>query len=296
MTSASVIHVTGLAKHYGDICAVRDISFETKENRITCFLGRNGAGKSTTIKMLLGMIRPTAGSAHVLGHRIDDEKQSVLIRRDVAYVGEDKGLYHYMTVAQLIQFTRAFYRTWRPEIEKKLLKEYELRPNQQVKSLSKGMRTKLSLLLAFARQPRLLILDEPTEGLDPVSIEEHLQAVREISSTGTTVFFSSHQLGEVERIADHVLMIDRGELVLDRALDALRKDFYAVRARFETELLIQQLRAGGVQRMRQEGSQVVILTESNVQDVLERVRSLGGTSVEAAPADLREIFLQTVRA
>jgi ABC-2 type transport system ATP-binding protein len=295
MTAPSSIEVAELTKHYGEIHAVRGISFHTKANGIACFLGRNGAGKSTTIKMLLGMVRPTSGKAHVLGYRIDDERQSVLIRRSVAYVGEDKGLYHYMTVAQIIRFTRAFYDTWQSDIEKKLLKEYDLRSNQTVKSLSKGMRTKLALLLAFARQPRLLILDEPTEGLDPVSIEEHLQAVREISSKGTSVFFSSHQLGEVERIADHVLMIDRGELVLDRPIHALRKDFYAVRARFETESQLQRLRAGGVHRMRQEGSQVVILAESNVQDVVERVRAMGSSSVEVAPADLREIFLQTVR-
>lgn len=147
--------------------------------------------------MLLGMIRPTAGSGTVLGKQITDAEQNRELRRRVAYVAEDKPLYRYMTVEQTIRFASSFYPDWRTEIEKKLLQDYELPVRQKGKMLSKGMRTKLALLLVFARRPELLILDEPSEGLDPVGIEHFLQLLVARSAEGASVFFSSHQ------IADH---------------------------------------------------------------------------------------------
>jgi len=177
MTSKLIIETHGLTKQYDKFKAVLDLSLAVESKRITGFLGRNGAGKSTTIKMLLGMIRPTAGTARVLGYDITDPAQSLEIRRRIAYVGEDKGLYGYMTVGELIRFTRSFYQDWRPEIEERLLREYQLPLGRKVKKISKGMRTKLALLLALARRPELIILDEPSEGLDPVSTDELLQTM-----------------------------------------------------------------------------------------------------------------------
>jgi ABC-2 type transport system ATP-binding protein len=127
----------------------------------------------------------------------------------------DKQLYQYMTVEEVIGFTKSFYTDWQPEIEQRLLKEYQLPRGRKVKALSKGMRTKLALLLALSRRPALLILDEPSEGLDPVSIEELLQSLVDAAADGTTIFFSSHQIAEVERVAEHVCIIDHGKLVMD---------------------------------------------------------------------------------
>src|SRR5206468_5156573 len=129
------------------------------------------------------------------------------------------------TVGQMIAFTRSFYVDWDRDIEQGLLKQFELPPQRRVKALSKGMRTKLALLLALARRSRLLILDEPSEGLDPVSIEELLQALVAAAADGTTVFFSSHQIAEVERIADRVCILDRGRLVADVSLDYMRQEY-----------------------------------------------------------------------
>src|SRR5438105_12332284 len=213
MTNDNVIVTQALRKFYGTMEAVRGLHLSVGRNRITAFLGRNGAGKSTTIKMLLGMVRPSAGTGTVLGKQITDAEENRELRRRVAYVAEDKPLYGYMTVEQTIRFVRSFYADWRSDIASKLLNEYKLPPQRKVKSLSKGMRTKLALLLALARRPELLILDEPSEGLDPVSIEELLQALVGAAADGTTIFFSSHQIAEVERIADRVCIIDRGTLV-----------------------------------------------------------------------------------
>lgn len=295
MRSNSVIETQDLAKRYGDVEAVMSLNIVVKPQSVTGFLGRNGAGKSTTIKMLLGMIRPTSGSGRVLGHAIDDAKQSLLLRRRVAYVGEDKGLYSYFTVAEMIRFTQSFYPDWQPDVEQKLLKAYQLPRDQKVKALSKGMRTKLALLLALARRPELLILDEPTEGLDPVSIEELLQTLAGRTAEGTTIFFSSHQLSEVERIADDILMIDRGRLVMDVSLDRMRENYRRVTLGFNREPRAEEFRLPGVERIRCNGRQLTVLASRNSEAVVERAHSLEAVSVDVSPVTLREVFLETVR-
>ncbi|MBS1799750.1 MAG: ABC transporter ATP-binding protein [Acidobacteria bacterium] len=294
MIAERIIQTAELTKEYGGFRAVDRLSCSVRAERITGFLGRNGAGKSSTIKMLLGMIRPTSGSGTVLGLRIDDAKQSIEIRRRIAYVGEDKGLYGYMTVAQLIRFTRSFYTDWQHDVEKKLLAEYRLPPDRKVKALSKGMRTKLALLLALARRPALLILDEPTEGLDPVSIEELLQTLVRAPMNGTTVFFSSHQLSEVERIADDILMIDRGGAVLDMPLEQIRENYRRISLGFTTAApKLEALR--GIETMRSDGRQIAILASSNADAIAQHARERGAVSVDVAPISLREIFLETVQ-
>jgi ABC-2 type transport system ATP-binding protein len=294
MIPERIIQTTELTKDYGSFRAVDHLNCRVRADRITGFLGRNGAGKSSTIKMLLGMIRPTSGSGSVLGYRIDDPGQSIEIRRRIAYVGEDKGLYGYMTVAELIRFTRSFYKDWQPEIERRLLSEYRLPPRRKVKALSKGMRTKLALLLALSRRPTLLILDEPTEGLDPVSIEELLQTLVCAPANGTSVFFSSHQLSEVERIADDILMIDRGVAVLDMSLEQIRENYRRISLGFSTwapplESIL------GVENMRRDGRQITILASSNAEAIAQLGRERGAVDINVSPVNLREIFLETVQ-
>ena len=296
MSDAPVIESQGLSKRYGDFTAVSDIALRVERERITGFLGRNGAGKSSTIKMLLGMIRPSSGSARVLGHHIDVPAESLVMRRKVAYVGEDKGLYPYMTVGQMIRFTRSFYPDWRTEVETRLLDEYQLPLARGVRALSKGMRTKLALLLALSRRPELLILDEPTEGLDPVSIEELLQTLVRRSAEGTAIFFSSHQLHDVERIADDVVMIDRGRIVLDTSLETVRADYRAISLGFSAEVDPERFALPGVDRVRVQGRHAIVYASSNVDAIVRSAQSLGAVSVDVAPLTLREIFLDRVQA
>lgn len=295
MTPEYVIEVSGLTKQYGKVQAVNDITFRVPAGSVTGFLGRNGAGKSTTIKMLLGMISPTSGSGTMLGARIDVAAESLQARRRVAFVGEDKGLYPYMTVQQLIHFTRSFYRDWQPEAEATLLRRYALPLNRKVKALSKGMRTKLALLLALARRPALLILDEPTEGLDPVSIEDLLQSLSGCTAEGTTVFFSSHQLSEVERIADEILILDRGRLAISFSMDQLRESYRWVNAGFDKQPPSFEFKIPGVEHSHTNGRQVIALVKGDADRVARHAKDLGAVSVEIAPASLREVFLDTVK-
>ena len=295
MSTPHVIETHKLTKHYRKFEAVRSLDLRVSEDRITGFLGRNGAGKSTTIKMLLGMTHPTAGTGTVLGRPIADPKANCDMRKQVAYVGEDKQLYAYMTVEQLIRFTRSFYPDWQPDAEKRLLKQYQLPPQRKIKALSKGMRTKLALLLALSRRPALLILDEPSEGLDPVSIEELLEAIVSAAADGTTVFFSSHQIAEVERIAEQVCIIDHGTLVMDLSLEDMRQEYRRITLGFSKQQPPEKFRIEGIQQVQTEGRQVVLVATQNADAILQLARGMEPVSVDVAPIGLREVFLQTVK-
>jgi len=295
MIEPCVIETQELTKRYGGADAVRALSLAVTGQRITAFLGRNGAGKSTTIKMLLGMTHPTSGTGTVLGRSITDSRANTEMRREVAYVGEDKQLYGYMTVEQMIRFTKSFYRDWQPEAEKRLLKRYQLPPERKVKALSKGMRTKLALLLAFCRRPALLILDEPSEGLDPVSIEELLQTLVAAAADGTTVFFSSHQIAEVERVAEQVCIVDHGQLVMNFSLEDMRQHYRRITLGFAEQQPPEKFRIPGIQHVQTSGRQVILTANHNADVVVELARTMEPVSVDVSPIGLREVFLESVK-
>src|SRR5882724_6363196 len=289
MTYMPVIQTRDLTKSYGCVAAVRALNLSVEPNRITAFLGQNGAGKSTTIKMLLGMIRPSRGEGTVLGMQITNAEENREMRRKVAYVAENKPLYGYMTVEQTIRFASSFYPDWRADVAKKLLNEYKLPPQRKVASLSKGMRTKLALLLAFARRSELLILDEPSEGLDPVAIEHLLQTLVTRAAEGVAIFFSSHQISEVERVADHVCILEKGCLLVDASLDHLRQSYRRIELVFPFPPPEREFQITGVERIQTKGHQMSVFASSNAEDVVERARKLNAVSVEVAPVGLRDI-------
>jgi ABC-2 type transport system ATP-binding protein len=295
MIDRPVILTHNLTKTYGSFTAVDGLNLAVESNCITAFLGQNGAGKSTTIKMLLGMVQPSRGDGTVLEKQITDSKQSQQLRQKVAYVAENKPLYGYMTVEQAIRFESSFYPDWRADAERKLLGEYKLPLKRKIKELSKGMRTKLALLLAFARRPELLILDEPSEGLDPVGIEHLLRMLVAQAAEGTAIFFSSHQIAEVERVADHVCILDNGRLLLHASLDELRQYYRRIDLVFASVPPEQEFQVAGVEKIRTEGRQMSVFASSNAEALVERARNLSAVSVEVTPVGLRDIFLATVK-
>jgi ABC-2 type transport system ATP-binding protein len=293
---AYAIETEGLTKYYGDFEAVRGLTMRVPKGTITGFLGQNGAGKSSTIKMLLGMSRPSRGTGHVLDFDIANERQSIEMRKRVAYVSEDKRLYDYMTVGQMIRFTKAFYPAWRADVERRLLNEFGLPLNRLTKHLSKGMRTQLALLLAFARGADLMILDEPTEGLDPVMAEKLLELVVGVAAEGATVFFSSHQVAEVEQIADRILLIDRGKLLLDTTLDMISEAFRRIRAVYDAPPPAASFAWEGVKRVTVDGRVVSVMVSQDSVRIADRMRAhSGASSVEVLPMSLKEIVLESLK-
>jgi ABC-2 type transport system ATP-binding protein len=294
MAAALAIATEGLTKTYRGFVAVNQINLEVHKGTITAFLGRNGAGKTTTLKMLLGITQPSSGSGTVLSHAIGDPTSGCEIRSHTAYVPEDKASYGYMTVEQLIRFTKSFYPDWECEREQRLMRQFDLLKGKRVKALSKGMRTKLALLLAFARRPQLLILDEPSEGLYPVSLEEVLKETIAAASDTTTIFFSSHQIHEVERIADRVCLIDAGKLIANFSLEQLRRDFRRITVAFAGEHEAARFNFPGVGKIRRDGRQLTFLANENSDCIVQLAREMNPITLEVAPISLREFFLDHV--
>jgi len=290
-----IVEMAELRKSYGEVEALRGLSLQVKPGSIYGFLGPNGAGKTTAIKILIGMVRPTQGHARVFGLAADAPQTSVEIRRRIGFASEDKDLYDYLTVEAMIRFTAAFFPRWRGDLEQRYLRAFELPPERKVKALSRGMRTKLALLLALCRGAELLILDEPTSGLDPVATEEVLKAlVAHVASEGMTVFFSTHQIAEVDQIADHVAIIHRGRAVVAGALDDLREAFRRIQLVFDGEAPEAVFRAPGVERVWRRGRVLTVLSSAGAERILDEARALGPVSVDVVPVTLKEIFLETV--
>lgn len=296
MSERLSIETSGLRKNYDGVEALRGLDLQVPAGSIYGFLGRNGAGKTTTMKVLLGMARPSAGAARVFGLASDDPGASVEIRSRTGFVSEEKSLYGYMTVERIIGFTAAFYPKWRRDLEQRYIRAFELPLDRRVKALSLGMRSKLMLLLALCRGAELLIIDEPTAGLDPAVNEEVLQAlVAYVSGEGATVFFSSHQIGEVEQIADRVAIIHRGRAVVAGALDDLRERFRRVQMVFDGEAPAPAFRAPGVVRAQRNGRSMTVLSSAGADAVIEEARAWKPVSVDVVPVTLKDIFLETVR-
>jgi ABC-2 type transport system ATP-binding protein len=291
-----VIEARGLRKSFGAVEAVRGIDLGVPRGSIYGFLGRNGAGKTTTIKMLLGMTRPGGGEGRVLGLPIDDRRASVEARRRTGFVGEDKGLYDYMTVGQMLAFTRPFFPRWRTDLEAKYLRAFDLPAGRKVRALSKGMRTKVALLLALARGAELLILDEPTEGLDPAASEELLGILAGlVAAEDLTVFFSSHQIADVEQMADRVCILHAGRVRVEGALDDLKESYRRVRIVYGYEAPAPAVFAAtpGVERVHADGRWLTLLVSRDAERVASEARASGALEADVSPVGLKEIFLET---
>ncbi len=217
---SNVFEFRQVTKRFGSFVALDQVSFSGKPGQVIALLGENGAGKTTSIKILLGLLDPDSGSSQML--EMDSRRHGAEIRRRVGYVPDRPALYDWMTVAEVGWFAAGFYPLGYEKRYRELVEHFKLPLDRAVKSLSKGMQSKVSLAVAMAHEPSLLVLDEPTSGLDPLVRREFLESMVDVAAAGRTVLLSSHQIGEVERVADTVLILRRGKLVLNERLEVLK--------------------------------------------------------------------------
>ena len=287
---ASVIEFAGVTKNYGRTTALDNISLDVPGGVVFALLGENGAGKTTAIRLMLGLAEATAGKVRVLG--LDSRRDGLAVRQRVGYLPERPTLYEWMTPAEIGWFTAGFYHHGFEHEFRMLITGFRVPPDRPLSQLSKGMRAKVALSLAMAHRPELLVLDEPTSGLDTMVRREFLESMVDIAAEGRTVLLSSHQIGEVERVADIVAIVHAGRLLVVEQLDQLKRamrqltitvdDNSAPLPALEGELIQQRLR----------GRQWDVVVRGLDETALERLRFAEGVvAVESRTPSLEDIFV-----
>src|SRR3954471_287314 len=221
--SEPAIQLLNVRKSFGGNAVLRGVNLAIERGQIFALLGRNGAGKTTAIRLLLGLLNRNGGSIAVLGR--DPQQEPLPVRASVGFLAEDQQMFGWMTIAELLGFMAPFYPTWDRSLADRFVKEFELPRGQRIKNLSKGQNVRLGLVLALAHRPELVILDDPALGLDPIMRKEfNRDLIAHLQGEGTAVLYSSHLLYEVEPIADAVAILHDGLIIKQAATEALRSD------------------------------------------------------------------------
>ncbi len=284
-----VIEVCQLSCVFGRVTAVREVSFAVPQGSIFALVGRNGAGKTTTLKSLMGLVRPASGEARILG--LDCQKQGYRLRRRVGYLPESRANYAYMTVSEVLQFARSLHSCWDEDWVRDSLSEFDLSPGKRVGDLSAGMKTQLGFLLATGHRPDVLILDEPTAGLDPVRIRQLLRLlVQKTAQEGCTILLSSHALHHVERIADHVAVMADGQIETIGQIEDLKHSEKRIRVVFQVDPPQELFERDEIVRLQRDGRRFLVTVQGNPERVMQDFRRIPHFALDLLDMNLEEMF------
>jgi ABC-2 type transport system ATP-binding protein len=287
-----IVDVRRLTRRFGATTALDDVSLAIPRGGVFGLIGANGAGKTTLIKHILGMLKAESGTVQVFG--LDPVSNPVGVLGRIGYLSEDRDLPDWMRVSELMRYTQAFFPDWDPAYAEELREAFDLDPNARIKNLSRGQRARAGLLAALAHRPQLLVLDEPSSGLDPVVRRDILGAIiRTIAEEGRTVLFSSHLLDEVERVADRIAIIHQGRILLTASMDDIKDTHRRVTLRFDRPLdhppaLVGALSHSGA------GVEWTYLCTGESEQLRRAAEALGATVVADAALSLDEIFVSHV--
>jgi ABC-2 type transport system ATP-binding protein len=288
----TIVELHRVSRHFGKKAALDELSLTVPRGGVFGLIGGNGAGKTTLIRHILGLLKAQSGTVRVFGLDPIDNPVGTLGR--IGYLSEERDLPDWMRVRELIRYTEAFYPAWDPKYAEELREAFDLDPNAKIKTLSRGQRARAGLLVALAHRPDLLVLDEPSSGLDPVVRRDILGAIiRTIAEEGRTVLFSSHLLDEVERVADRVAMIHQGRILLTASMDEIHETHRRVTLRFEeprasAPSLVGSLSSSGG------GSEWTYVCGGESSQLRRAAEALGATVVEESSLSLDEVFLNRV--
>lgn len=286
-----IIETEALSVFYGRHRGILDVNLQIEQGEVFGFLGPNGAGKTTTQRVLMDVIRPTAGKAHMFGK--DCQKEGVAARDRVGYLPGELSLYENMKASQFfkmyfsLQKSNTDSRYWQT-----LADRLELDTSRRIRELSRGNRQKVGVVAAFMNKPDLLILDEPTSGLDPLMQQTVMELVREANQSGSTVFFSSHILSEVQIVCDRVGIIREGQLVAtERVEDLIRQQFKRLRINFAELPPADAFAIAGVSELARDEQSIQLEIRENFSQVMEKAVIYGINDLDTIPVTLEEIFL-----
>jgi ABC-2 type transport system ATP-binding protein len=284
-----IVAVTHLSRTFRGRKALDDVSFTVERGTVFGLVGENGAGKSTLIKHLLGLWRAERGTVRVFG--LDPVAEPATVLGRIGYLSEQPDLPGWMRVDELLRYTQAFYPGWDTQHAERLREQFGLDPTARIETLSKGQRAKLGLIAAEAHRPDLLLLDEPSSGLDPVVRRDILEAIiRTVTDAGRTVIFSSHLLDEIERVSDHLAMLHRGRLRLCAPLDEVKAQHRRLVLHFELPQPTAPTVPGAV-RITGADRVWTVICESSRLDRAAIGRNFGVRIADESPASLDEVFI-----
>jgi ABC-2 type transport system ATP-binding protein len=286
-----VIETSDLTVYYGTHRGIVDLNLVVEQGEVFGFLGPNGAGKTTTQRVLLDIIRPSRGSATVFG--LDSRKASADIRARTGYLPGELSLYGGMTGRRFLAFMASLEkRAVDPAYVDLLCERLDLDPSRRIRQYSRGNKQKIGVISALMARPDLVVLDEPTTGLDPLVQQTVMELVKEIRNDGRTVFFSSHVLAEVQAVCDRVGIIRDGILVKVESVETLmRQQFRRLRIQFRESPPAEAFQLDGVTRSDDDGTTVTLEVRSNLEEVMRRASSWGIVDLETKPVTLEEVFL-----
>lgn len=289
--SESVIETRQLSMYYGKQRGIIDVYLSVWQGEVFGFLGPNGAGKTTTQRILLDVIRPTSGSAHIFG--MNCQTQGAEIRRQVGYLPGELSLYPNMKAIDFLDMLNSFYgNSVDKQYRDQLFQRLELDPRRRMKQYSHGNKQKVGIVAAFMHQPDLLVLDEPTTGLDPLVQQTVLELVREARFAGRTVFLSSHNLPEVQAVCDRVGIIRGGRMIKTESVEALtHQQFKRFNLTFRDPVPPEIFALEGVVETGREDQTVMLEVRQNLDLVMQKAAVLGVLDIEILPVTLEEIFL-----
>jgi len=286
----TTIALNNLTKHFGKVKAVDDISFVIEQGEIFGFLGPNGAGKTTTIRLMMDFIRPTSGKVNILDK--DAYMEGVELKKNIGYLSGSVELYNNWTGQQHIDFASRL--NPKPDIADKLIRRLNFTPQIKTKYLSSGNRQKLGIILAFMFEPKILILDEPTNALDPLMQIKIYDILREQTAKGATVFMSSHNLAEVERVCSRVGIIREGKIVSVENVRMLKeKQLYQIKVLFDDNPNIEEFSSlGGIEIVESTDHELVMKVKGDIVPVLQKLSQHKIKNLEIDQSSLEDIFLE----
>lgn len=289
------IMISGLSKSYDGAKAISELSMKIPAGSIFGLVGPNGAGKSTLIQMIMGIIKPDDGEILVLGS--DIQKTGNLIRQSIGYVPDVPCLYPSFTVEKIFSLGSRLYEKWDWDRCKELSQSFDLPLSKRIRSLSRGVKVRLATVMALAIRPQILLLDEPTAGLDPIIRKQFLQTViDESASNGTTVFYSSHNLHDLEQTADHIAALQQGKMVFNLSMDDLKNDFHCLQVVFDDDFSSNKLAAlPGIINSQCRGKLNQILIQGNIEQIEAQIHLLNPRYLEICDISLEDIFINLMK-